>query len=306
MNMEIYQYVNPFVQKTSNKKLIAIALVDLALALMFIIFTMMQTGAPVALGMNFVGGTQFTMMTDMTEEELQDMFSDYPLTTVRIFGSYCTLQFNQMDGDDLKSLEDTIYGNASFQEVQEDQISPRYSKDLQRSSLIAVMLSFVGMMAIVFLLFRKVVPALAIILSSASDIIIAMAFMDLFGIELTLGTIAALLMIIGYSVDSNILLTNKVFKGSGTLDNKISAAMRTGLIMTTTTAVAFFIMHIITTYMHYILPEIAPVPIISQLSLIVLIGLLADTMNTWFLNVGILRMYLTHPKNKSKKGGRHT
>ena len=39
--------------------------------------------------------------------------------------------------------------------------------------------------------------------------------MRVVGIELSLGTLAALLMLIGYSVDSDILLTNRVLKRRG-------------------------------------------------------------------------------------------
>jgi preprotein translocase subunit SecF len=170
--------------------------------------------------------------------------------------------------------------------------------------MIAVIVSFIGMAAIVFIIFKKIVPSFAVILTAASDIIIPIAFMNVFGIELTLGTVAALLMIIGYSVDSDILLTTKVLKGSGSMEDKIASSMRTGLLMTTTTAAAFFFMYIFTTYVHYIVPSIAPVPIVSQISLIVMIGLLADIMNTWGLNVAILRAYLTRPKHKSNQGGR--
>lgn len=304
MKFELYHYIHPFVQKTDNKKLIAIPLAVLALALLIIAFTTIQTGSPIALGMDFVGGTQFSATTTLTEEQLQEMFADYPLDNIRISGTRAVLQFSQMETDELESLENAIYENSAFKEIEEQQVSPIYSEELQRTALIAVALSFAGMAVVVFIIFRQIVPSLAVILSAASDIIIPIAFMDLFGIELTLGTVAALLMLIGYSVDSDILLTNKLLKRSGNMDDKIASAMRTGLLMTTTTAAAFLVMYLVSSFAHYIIPGIPPIPLLSQISLIVLIGLLADILNTWFLNTGVLRMYLTRPKHKSKKGGR--
>lgn len=304
MKFELYHYIQPFVQKTDNKKLVAIPLAVLAVALIIIAFTTIQTGSPIALGMDFVGGTQFSVTTTLTEEQLQDTFSDYPLNDIRISGNRAVLQFSLMETDELESLENLIYGNQAFREIEEQQVSPMYSEELQRTALFAVVLSFIGMAIVVFIIFRQIVPSLAVILSAASDIIIPIAFMNLFGIELTLGTVAALLMLIGYSVDSDILLTNKVLKRSGNTDDKIAGAMRTGLLMTTNTAAAFLVMFLVSTYAHYVIPGIPPIPLISQISLIVLIGLLADILNTWFLNTGVLRMYLTRPKHKSKKGGR--
>ena len=57
----------------------------------------------------------------------------------------------------------------------------------------------------------------------------SLAFMRVAGIELSLGTLAALLMLIGYSVDSDILLTNRIIKRRGTVEEKVSRAMHTGL-----------------------------------------------------------------------------
>ena len=302
MGFELYNYIHPFVQKTDNKKLIAIPLAVLAVALLIIAFTTIKTGSPIALGMDFIGGTQFTVTTTLTEEQLEDMFSDYPINDVRISGTRVILQFSQMSNEELTSLEELIRGNSSFRDIDEKQVAPIYSQQLQKTALYAIVLSFIGMAAVVFILFRKVVPSLAVILSAASDIIIPIAFMDLFGIELTLGTVAALLMLIGYSVDSDILLTNKLLKRSGNTDDKIAGAMRTGLLMTTTTAAAFLMMFLVSTFLHYIIPGIPPIPLLSQISLIVLVGLLADILNTWFLNTGILRMYVSKPK--SKKGGK--
>lgn len=306
MKLELYNYIHPFVQKTEDKKLIAIPLAVLAVALIIIAVTTLKTGSPIALGMDFVGGTQFSVTTTLTEEQLEKMFSDYPLNDIRISGNRVILQFSQMSDSEYESLSKMIHENSDFKEIEEKQVAPIYSQQLQKTALFAIILSFVGMSIVVFILFRQAVPSLTVILSAASDIIIPIAFMDIFGIELTLGTVAALLMLIGYSVDSDILLTNKVLKRSGNLDDKISGAMRTGLLMTTTTAAAFLVMYIVSTFAHYIIPGIPPIPLLSQISLIVLIGLLADILNTWFLNTGVLRMYLTRPKAKSKakKGGR--
>ena len=303
MKFELYHYLQPFVQKTDNKKLIAIPLAVLAVALLIIAFTTLKTGSPVALGMDFVGGTQFTVTTTLTEAQLQDMFSAYPLKDIRISGNRVILQFSQMDTDDLTALESLIRGNSRFTDIDLKQVAPIYSQQLQKTAFYAVLLSFAGIAIAVFILYRKIVSSSAILLCVASDILISVAFMSIFRIELTLGTVAALIMLIAYSVDSNILLTNKVFKRSGNLNDKIAGAMRTGMLMTTSTIAAFLVMFIVSTFVHYIVPGIPPIPLLSQISLIVLIGLIADILNTWFLNAGILRMSLT--RSKSKKGGRH-
>lgn len=306
MKFELYHYLQPFVQKTDNKKLIAIPLAVLAVALIIIAFTTIKTGSPVALGMDFVGGTQFTVTTTLTEEQLQDMFSAYPLNNVRISGNRVILQFSQMNNEELAVLESLIRGTSGFSDIDQKQVAPIYSQQLQKTALYAILLSFAGIAVAVFIQFRKIVSSSAILLSVASDLLVSVAFMNIFRIELTLGTVAALIMLIAYSVDSNILLTNKVFKRSGNTDDKIAGAMRTGMLMTTTAIAAFLVMYLVSTFLHYIVPGIPPIPLLSQISLIILVGLTVDILNTWFLNAGILKWYLARPKSRSKKGGRRS
>ena len=56
-------------------------------------------------------------------------------------------------------------------------------------------------------IFRDFVPSIAVITVALSDIIIAIGGMSLFGIPLSVASVGAILMLIGYSVDTDILLT---------------------------------------------------------------------------------------------------
>lgn len=77
------------------------------------------------------------------------------------------------------------------------------------------------MAIVVFIVFRQVVVSLLVVLCALADILTAAASMNLTGVQLSLGTVAALLMLIGYSVDTDILLTMRVLKRKGTVDEKI-------------------------------------------------------------------------------------
>jgi preprotein translocase subunit SecF len=144
------------------------------------------------------------------------------------------------------------------------------------------------MAIVVFLIFRTIVPSAAVVISAFADMAMTAAAMNLFGIQLSLGTTAALLMLIGYSVDSDILLTSRVLKRKGTFDEKVSGAFRTGIIMTTTTFGAIFAM--------WVVSWIGGIEIIHVISKVLLIGLLFDVMNTWLTNVGILKWYVNEGK----------
>ena len=110
------------------------------------------------------------------------------------------------------------------------------------------------------------------------------ATMNIIGIPLSLGTLAALLMLIGYSVDSDILLTNRVLKRQGKLNDKLTGAFHTGIIMTSTTLAAAAAMLIVS--------WLGSIQILMDISAVLLIGLIFDVMNTWLTNVGILKWYV--------------
>ena len=79
----------------------------------------------------------------------------------------------------------------------------------------ALAFAFLFMSITVFIIFRNLVPSLAVIAAALCDIIIAVGGMSLFGIPLSVATVGALLMLIGYSVDTDILLTTRVLKAKG-------------------------------------------------------------------------------------------
>jgi preprotein translocase subunit SecF len=129
---------------------------------------------------------------------------------------------------------------------------------------------------------------------------IAVALMNLFHIELSFGTFAALLMLIGYSVDTDILLTTKVLGERKYIDKKIASVRATGLTMTIAALAAFLVLHIFSTY-DFVL-GLAPITVLSAISTVMIFGLLADIMNTWFLNAGLLKWYMGTPEAKAKYG----
>ena len=117
--------------------------------------------------------------------------------------------------------------------------------------------------------------------------------MAIFQIPLSLATIPALLMLIGYSVDTDIMLTTTVLKRrEKELHERAGDALVTGLTMTTTTVAALFVMLILSYFGQII--------IVFEIAAVLLFGLFADLISTWFMNAEILLWYA---KRKNKKSG---
>jgi len=167
------------------------------------------------------------------------------------------------------------------------EISPILSKRFWSDGLKAISFAFLFMAVVVYLVFRSPVPSLAVILAAISDIIMALGFMSLFSIPVSTATIAALLMLIGYSVDTDILLTTRVLKRKvGNIEDRIKEAMKTGITMSLTTIVAMLVLYLVVTYL------VPAAILLRDIALVILFGLIADLLTTWLTNVGILKYYL--------------
>lgn len=274
--------INYNIEKYTPRQLVVIPLILLVISLVFIGINMMTTGMPVTPGLDFSGGTAVTIRTTDTHEQLQTVFAGYPLKEISDMNDAKFLKFGTMDDAMSKSLA-TLVGQ-KYPDASISQISETFGKSLQSQAFIALIFSFIGMAIVVFLSFRTFVPSVAVVLSAFADIVMTAAVMNVAGITLSLGTTAALLMLIGYSVDSDILLTNRVLKRQGKLHDKLAGAFHTGIIMTSTTFAAITAL--------FIVSWIGSIQILIEISAVLLIGLVFDVMNTWLTNAAILKWYV--------------
>ncbi|MBS3114369.1 hypothetical protein J4448_04670, partial [Candidatus Woesearchaeota archaeon] len=158
-----------------------------------------------------------------------------------------------------------------------------------RESLIALAIAFLFMGLVVLIYFRTFIPSIAVILAAFSDMVVALAVINLLDVKIGTAGIAAFLMLIGYSVDTDILLTVRVLKRKeGTVMDRIISSIKTGMTMTVTAIISTIVALAVTQS-----------EVIRQIMLILLIGLIADIFNTWIQNVGLLRIYV---EKKAKKG----
>ncbi|HIH77849.1 MAG TPA: protein translocase subunit SecF [Halobacteria archaeon] len=280
---------NPYNMDT--KKMIRIPLVILVICIGILCSFLVMYGTPVRLGYDFTGGTVITVPSTKDVGYLEEKYQAYDLLFVRDMGSRTMLQFGPMDPDREKEVRDSIIQEYGVENVQLDYSGATFGKDLQHLAIIAIVISFVLMAIVVFVAFRIPLPSFMVILCAVSDIIMAMAMMDIFGIELTLGSLAALLMLIGYSVDTDILLTNKVLKEKKNTKDDFKRIFDTGFTMTTTTLAAVVVMFIVSTF-SYLFTSYTQITILSEMSAVLIFGLLADLLNTWLLNAGFLRLYI--------------
>jgi preprotein translocase subunit SecF len=277
-------------EEYTNRQLAAIPLVVLGIALAIIAGAYVLTGAPVGLGFEFTGGTVIGFdAEDTSTDEIDELLADYETEYVRSVGvsgnSYEVA--TQLEGEEAEAIEQRIieeYGGGDGDVVNRvEQRSAAFGSDTQTQALYGVLIAFTGMSVLVALMFRTFIPSVAVVVSAFSDIVVPLALMNVFGIDLTLGAVAALLMIIGYSVDSDILLNNHILRRHGGFYESVYAAMRTGISMTLTSIAAMTTMAVVS--------RLFGIPLLDDIALILVFGLATDLLNTYLLNMSLLRWY---------------
>ena len=282
----------------SNRQLVAVPLVVLAVALLiiagwslFVNGSPTDPGWPANPGIEFTGGTEIEIQTTDSPAEIRATF-EQEVRSVRLIpaadrsqgnGNTYVVEFQSEETDAIRQQANQAGYVAEGEDLPIQTTSASFSAGTQREALFGVLIAFVGMSIVVFLMFRTFVPSIAVVASAFSDIVIPIALMNVLGIELSLGTIAALLMLIGYSVDSDILLNNHILRRSGGFYESAYRAMRTGVTMTLTSIAAAAVMAIVS--------YIFGVDLLPQIGVVLVFGLSADLMNTYMLNMSLLRWY---------------
>jgi preprotein translocase subunit SecF len=101
------------------------------------------------------------------------------------------------------------FGAGAFDVVRTEAVGPRVGSELRRGALIAVLISF-GL-TLAYLAFRfEWRFGLAAVLATAHDILTTLAFIKLLDLEVSLTVIAAILTVIGYSLNDTIIIFDRV------------------------------------------------------------------------------------------------
>jgi preprotein translocase subunit SecF len=280
------------------RKSLFIPLIILIIAIVSIVNQYASTGDFINRDISLKGGISITIIDDSDvdidaiESVLAQQYTPHDVSIRSLKSTGSNIGFiiesdiPELNSAQLNATLDTVsqitgkklsQGDYSFETM-----GSSLGKSFFNQTIRALLIAFIFMGIVVFLYFRSLVPSTAVILSAFSDIVTTVAILNLAGIKMGTAGIAALLMLVGYSIDTDIMLTTRVLKRKeNSLENAISGAFKTGMTMTLTTIVAVTVALIF-----------AQSDVIRQIMTILLIGLSIDIINTWIQNAGLLVWYV--------------
>lgn len=211
-----------------------------------------------------------------------------------------TQNYNRTDARSIQNVASSIYSNASysyklgvisklqtiipFTSYSYNEVAPQVGKFFLQQIRNIIIIAFIMVGLTVFFIFRSPIPAFAIIFGAANDIIVALGAMGAFGIPLGVASIGGLLMLLGYSIDTDVLVAVRILKrAEGTATTRAMDTLKTGLTMTTAAIISFSTL--------FIVAYIVFIPTYIEIAGVTLFGLFADIATTWFANTVLIVWY---------------
>ncbi len=113
------------------------------------------------------------------------------------------------DGDLARQVLNEQFGGSGFKLMQEDTVGPQVGKELQKSGLMALGLSLLGMIIYITIRFEFSF-AIGAVVGLLHNVLLTVGIYSVFGRQLTMTSIAALLTVLGYSVNDTIVVFDRI------------------------------------------------------------------------------------------------
>jgi len=219
-----YDFIKPW------RIMVITTVVFISIGLLFLGVSWARTGSAVHEGIDFLGGTSvqihFNQPPDVgalrsaldaggvRDANIQSFGSNRDFTIrAQGAGTNAQAETSAPSAEQVAARINTIYsqrfGAGSFQILRTDAVGPRVGSELRRGAVIAILLSFVATLIYLAIRFEWRFGVAAVI-ATAHDILTTLAFIRLLDLEVSLTVVAAILTVIGYSLNDTIIIFDRV------------------------------------------------------------------------------------------------
>ncbi len=236
-------------------------------------------------GIDFTGGTlqQFKFVETTSVEDVRGVLSDVGLgdSTIQQFGEGKEVIVRSFGGKTdmiIKGLRER-FGKDSFEVMRVESVGPAIGADLRRTAAKALIFAMIGICLYISFRFEFRFAVTAII-ALAHDVLISLGMIALTGREISLPVIAALLTIVGYSINDTIVLFDRIredrkFMRKSGPEEIINASINQTLSRTVLTS--------LTTLMVVFALFLFGGKVINDFSFVLMIGVIVGTYSSIFI-----------------------
>jgi preprotein translocase subunit SecF len=183
------------------------------------IASMIWRGGP-NYGIDFAGGTliQIKFQNEIHTDKIRAAFKSigFEGSIIQNYGPKEVIVRTAESGTDAKGLTSrvdealgTAFGKGAYELRRIEMVGPKVGKDLTRKAILAIIFSWIGILVYVGVRF-EFRYALGGIIALVHDVMVTIAFLSVFDKEFDLNIVAALLTIIGYSINDTIVIFDRI------------------------------------------------------------------------------------------------
>jgi preprotein translocase subunit SecF len=203
-----------FIEKRGGAYVFSAALILVGIGAM--VFNVFGIGSWQDYGVDFTGGSMIQIEFHQPAEagDLRDALEDAQVTS---FGEENEFTIRVPLGDeDVETIRlgvqadlEATFGTDAFTIVRTETVGPKIGEELQTKAALAILYSFVLTLMYIWVRFEFRF-GLAAVIATLHDILITLGFLALFRVEFALPTVAAILTIVGYSLNDTIVVFDRI------------------------------------------------------------------------------------------------
>ena len=257
-------------------------------------------------GIDFKGGTLIELRTSNTESSsIRDILKNMNLGDVNVkkFGKEGDFLIKvEQQGNNNKlipnikqNLTDNLNSEINFRRV--ENVGPKVSSELLQSGLIAISLSLAAMLFYIWVRFEWQF-SIGSIVALFHDVIITLGIFSLLSLEINLSIIAAVLTIVGYSMNDTVVIYDRIRENLGKY-HKLNISDISNLSINET--LARTIITSVTTLLALFSIFILGGEILRGFSFAMILGVLIGTYSSIFVASPILKYFKVSYKTLEKE-----
>ena len=213
-------------------------------------------------GIDFRGGVKilYTFGAPLNDGDIEKVMADEGIeAVVQRYGDKAANQFSVKTKQTETTLEDTVtkmtsilnqkYGGENVKLEQQETVGPKVGQELRRKGQLAILATLIAMLVYIGIRFDFYFAPGAVI-ALIHDVVVVMGFLAFFNKEYNLSILAALLTIVGYSINDTIIVYDRIREHArkinvNTIDDIVNQSVNETLSRTIVTSTTVLIVVII-------------------------------------------------------------
>jgi preprotein translocase SecF subunit len=251
----------------------------------------------------FVGGTEIQMYIgeEFNNNDVSAIIKEVTGQTApqvqRVLGKdEVNVKLKTIDKDVRKSLQEAIkakYANSDFSEVSD--VSSTISSEMQQTALLAVFVACVAMLIYISIRFKDWKSGASAILALIHDVLIVFGIYALFRVPINNSFIAAILTIIGYSINNTIVIFDRIRENRSKYKrNDFESLINNSAMQTIGRSINTSLTTLFTITAIYVVG----VASVREFAMPIIVGILGGTYSSIFISTSL--WYVFNTKKKSK------